>query len=162
MQKKWMLAAFKIFTWQSDTNKSAQECIREDILLAFPTVAWVLRTSSVRRERLSMRLTFWREGGIVRILYYVIWREGEDRTAMLYYYMLLLLELIIVGFMGGNYQDGKYALFVSFFVSFPGDLESKWAIREPNKKYLVDKFTKERDAIALFYCKLAPFNSINN
>ena len=28
-------------------------------------------------------------------------------------------------YMGQNYQDGKYALFVSLFISFYGDLESK-------------------------------------
>ena len=35
---------------------------------------------------------------------------------------------------GQNYQDGKYALSVSLFVSFQGDLESKLAIGGPEKK----------------------------
>ena len=52
--------------------------------------------------------------------------------------------------MGQNYQDGKYALFVSLFGSFHPDLESKWAIREPRKKYPVDKYTKDSNGIALF------------
>ena len=51
--------------------------------------------------------------------------------------------------MGEIYQDGKYALSVSLFVSFCGDLESKWAFREPPKKIPVDKHTKESHSIAL-------------
>ena len=50
--------------------------------------------------------------------------------------------------MGQNYY-GKYALFMSFFVSFHGDLEPKWAIVEPRKKYPVDKYTKDSNGIAL-------------
>ena len=52
--------------------------------------------------------------------------------------------------MDQNYQDGKYALSVSLFVSFHGDLESKWAIWEPNKKYTAGKYTKESNGIAYF------------
>ena len=52
--------------------------------------------------------------------------------------------------MGQNYQDGKYALFVSLFGSFHRDLESKEAIREQRKKYPVDNYTKESNGIALF------------
>ena len=52
--------------------------------------------------------------------------------------------------MGGNYYDVKYALFVSLYVNFQGDLESNWAIREPNKKCPVDKYTKESNGITLF------------
>ena len=52
--------------------------------------------------------------------------------------------------MGQNYQDGKYALSMPLFVSFHCDLESKWAIREPSKKYPIDKYTKESNGIALF------------
>ena len=52
--------------------------------------------------------------------------------------------------MDQNYQDGKYALSVSLFVSFHGDLESKWAIGGPKKKYPVDKYTKESNGMALF------------
>ena len=59
--------------------------------------------------------------------------------------------------MGQNYQDGKYALSVSLFVSFHGDLESKWAIWEPNKKHLVEKYINESNGIALF---LLPVDSI--
>ena len=52
--------------------------------------------------------------------------------------------------MGQNYQDGKYALSVSLFMSYYGDLESKWAISEPNKKHPVVKYSKESNGIALF------------
>ena len=51
--------------------------------------------------------------------------------------------------MGQNYQDGKYAFSVSLFVSFHGDLESKWAIKEPGQKHTIDKNTKQSDNIAL-------------
>ena len=50
--------------------------------------------------------------------------------------------------MGQNNQDGKYALFVSLFVSFHRDLESKWAIVELRKKFPVDKYTEESNMIA--------------
>ena len=52
--------------------------------------------------------------------------------------------------MGWNYQDGKYSLFVSLFVSFDRDLESKWTIGEPRKNYSVDKYPKESNGITLF------------
>ena len=52
--------------------------------------------------------------------------------------------------MSQNYQDGKYALSMSLFVSFHGDLESKWAIGEPHKKYSIDNYTKESNGMALF------------
>ena len=52
--------------------------------------------------------------------------------------------------MGQYYQDGEKVLFVSLFVSFHRDLDSKWAIEEPRKKYPVDKYTKESNEIALF------------
>ena len=52
--------------------------------------------------------------------------------------------------MGQNYQDGKYALSVSGFVSCLRDLELKWPIWEPNKKHPVDKYTKVNNGIALF------------
>ena len=51
--------------------------------------------------------------------------------------------------MGGNYLDGKYDIFLLLFVSFRGDIESKWAIREPNKKCPVDKYNEESIGIAL-------------
>ena len=51
--------------------------------------------------------------------------------------------------MGQNFQDGKYSLSVSLFVSFHGDLESKWAIWEPNEKYPDDKYMKESNGIGL-------------
>ena len=60
-------------------------------------------------------------------------------------------------YMGWNYQDEKYALYVSLFASFHGDLESKWAIWDSNKKHSVDKYTKESNGIALF---LLQFDSI--
>ena len=53
-------------------------------------------------------------------------------------------------YMGWNYQDEKYALFVSLFVSFHGDLESKWAIRGLGGKFSVDKYTKDSNGMALF------------
>ena len=56
--------------------------------------------------------------------------------------------------MGGNFLSGKYALSVSFFVSFHGDLESKRATRGPKKKYSVDKYTKESNGMALFLIKV--------
>ena len=40
---------------------------------------------------------------------------------------------------------------MSLFVSFHRDLESKWAIGEPKKKYPVDKYTKESNGIVLFF-----------
>ena len=61
----------------------------------------------------------------------------------------------IVLYIGQNYQDGKYALFVSLFVSFHRDVESKWAIGEPRKKNPVDKYTKESDGIALFLLQIS-------
>ena len=57
-------------------------------------------------------------------------------------------------YMGRNYQDGKYALFVSFFVRFHGDLESKWAILELRKKYPVDKYIKDSNGIALLLLQI--------
>ena len=60
----------------------------------------------------------------------------------------------LVEYIGQNYQDGKYTLFVSLFVSFHCDLESKLAIGEPRKKYLVDKYTKESNGIALFLLQI--------
>ena len=52
--------------------------------------------------------------------------------------------------MGQNYQDVKYALSVSLSVSFHGDLESQWAIRETKQKYPVDEYTLESNGMALF------------
>ena len=49
-----------------------------------------------------------------------------------------------------GHQDGKYAFNMSLFVSFRGDLESKWAIGGPEKKYPVDKYTKKSNGMALF------------
>ena len=56
--------------------------------------------------------------------------------------------------MGRIYQDGKYLLSVSLFVSFYGDLESKLSIWEANKNHPVDKYTKESNGIALFLLQL--------
>ena len=53
-------------------------------------------------------------------------------------------------YMGENFLSVKYGLFVSLFVSFHHDLESKLAIREAKKEYPVDKYTKDSDGIALF------------
>ena len=61
-----------------------------------------------------------------------------------------LAEEVSCIFMGRNYQDGKYSLSVSLFVSFYGELKSKLAISEANKKHPVDKYTKESNGIALF------------
>ena len=55
-----------------------------------------------------------------------------------------------VNHMGQNYQDEKYALSVSLFVSFHSDLESKWAIGGSEKKYPVNKYNKESNGMALF------------
>ena len=63
---------------------------------------------------------------------------------------------------GQIYQDGKCGLFVSLFVSFHGDLEPKWAIGEPLKKYPVDKYTKESIGIELFVLQIGPIKTINN
>ena len=52
--------------------------------------------------------------------------------------------------MGEHFLSVKYAVFVSFFVSFHRDLESKLAIREAKKEYPVDKYTKDSNGIALF------------
>ena len=52
--------------------------------------------------------------------------------------------------MGQNYQDGKYALFVSLFVSFHDDMESKWAIGGLGEKSPGDKYTKDSNGMALF------------
>ena len=60
--------------------------------------------------------------------------------------MVTFLDLYI----GQNYQDGKYALSVSLFVSFHNDLESKLAIGGPKKKYPVDKHTKDSNGMTLF------------
>ena len=56
--------------------------------------------------------------------------------------------------MGQNYQDGKYALFMSLFVSFHHEKESKWASGESRKNYPVDKYTKESNGIALFLLQI--------
>ena len=65
-------------------------------------------------------------------------------------------------YMGQNYQDVKYALFMSHFDSFHGDPESKWAMGGLRKKYLVDKYTKESNGIALFfYCNFVQFKTMN-
>ena len=53
--------------------------------------------------------------------------------------------------MGQNYQEVKYALFVSLFVSFHGDLESKWVIGGLGKKFPIDKYTKDSIGMALFF-----------
>ena len=52
--------------------------------------------------------------------------------------------------MGGDFMSGKYALSVSLFVSFHGDLESKLGIGGKKKKYPVDKYTKDSIDRALF------------
>ena len=52
-------------------------------------------------------------------------------------------------YMGQNYQDGKYALFVSLFVSFHGDLE----------------LTSTLNTVMAWLClygKWAQFNTIND
>ena len=73
------------------------------------------------------------------------------------------IELMLdLGYMGQNDQDGKYALSVSLFVTFHGDLESKLAIGGPIKKYPVDKYTRRVMAWLCFYGKWAQFNKINN
>ena len=63
----------------------------------------------------------------------------------------------MIEYMGQNYQDGKYAFFVSLFVRFQRDLESKWAIGEPRKKFPVDKCNKESNDI---FCKLAQLKQL--
>ena len=64
--------------------------------------------------------------------------------------------------MGGIFLSGKLALSVSLFASFLLDLEPTLAIRKPNKKHQVYMYTKKSNGIALFYCKLAQFNTITN
>ena len=46
-------------------------------------------------------------------------------------------ELVL--YMGQNYQDKKYALFVSLFVNLHRDLKATKAIGELRKNYPVDK-----------------------
>ena len=65
-------------------------------------------------------------------------------------------------YMGQIYQDGKKAFFVSLFVSFHGDLESKWAIVEPRKNTQLTSTPRTVMALPCFYCKLAQFKTINN
>ena len=55
--------------------------------------------------------------------------------------------------MGGSFLSGKYALSVSLFVSFHGELKSKWAIGGP-KKHPIDKYTKESNSMAMFLLKV--------
>ena len=43
---------------------------------------------------------------------------------------------------------------MSLFVSFHGDLGSKWAMGVLRKKYPVDKYTKESNGIALFLLQI--------
>ena len=61
-------------------------------------------------------------------------------------------------YMGQNYQDGKYALFVSFHP----DLESKWAIRKPRKNTQLTRTPLTVIGLHCFYCKLAQFKTNNN
>ena len=61
--------------------------------------------------------------------------------------------------MGEKYQDVKYALAMSLFATFRCDLcESKWAIRKPQTKFSVDKYTNEHHGIAKI---LLEFHTIN-
>ena len=52
--------------------------------------------------------------------------------------------------MGQNYQDGNYALYMSLFVSFHGSLGVKMSYRRAEKKYPVDKYTKDSNGMTLF------------
>ena len=55
--------------------------------------------------------------------------------------------------MGGHCQNGKYALFVSLFVSSYGHLESILIIREPIKKTFENSTEQSHDiALFLFVC----------
>ena len=56
--------------------------------------------------------------------------------------------------MGGNYHDGKYALFVSLYVRFQGDQN------EPNKKCPVDKYTKKSIGTAMFVWQVGSIKKI--
>ena len=56
----------------------------------------------------------------------------------------------MTSYMGEHFLSVKYALFMSLFVSFHHDLESKLVIREPEKKP-VDKNTKDSNGIELFF-----------
>ena len=61
--------------------------------------------------------------------------------------------------MGTIFLSGKLALSVSLFVSFYGDQISH---RRAQKKFPVDKYTKESDDIAFFYFKKAQSNTMEN
>ena len=68
------------------------------------------------------------------------------------------------GYLGHQAQiyewwDGKYVQSMYLFVSFHGDLESKWAIRG-QKNHQVDKYTW-RNIIALFFFNVAQFKIID-
>ena len=54
-------------------------------------------------------------------------------------------------YMGGNFLSGKYALSVSLFISFHGELESNDP-SEGRKKDLVDKYSKESNGMFLLKC----------
>ena len=58
--------------------------------------------------------------------------------------------------MGQNDQDGKYALFVSLFVSFHGDLEAR------KKSTQLTSTLKTETAWLCFYSKWAKFSTINS
>ena len=56
-----------------------------------------------------------------------------------------IIQMCMLIYMGQNYQDGKYALSISLFVSFCGDLESKLVIGEPKKKHRVGSTFNKRN-----------------
>ena len=53
--------------------------------------------------------------------------------------------------MGQNDQDGKYALFMSLFVSFHGDLKSKYPIGEPKKSTQLTSTLRRVMGLPCFY-----------
>ena len=69
--------------------------------------------------------------------------KHETQTQIIYNFSNDFLQLWTL-------SGWEIGTFLSLFVSFQGDLESKLAIREPNKKCLVDKYTEESNGIALF------------
>ena len=69
----------------------------------------------------------------------------------------LVFVFFICKYMGQNYQDWKYALFVSLFVTFHCHLESKWALWEPRKNTQLTSTLRRVMALPCFHCKLPQF-----
>ena len=65
-----------------------------------------------------------------------------------------LQKLFTINIWVGIFCLGNMHFLCHFFVSFHGDLESKWAIGGPQKMYSVDKLTEESNGMALFLLKI--------